>query len=53
VYGVEHQLIATEAQLIAACQNLPHKGVRLLEAKGDRRRDIHWLKSLFEEFTKS
>jgi len=53
VYGVEYQLIATEDQLISACQNLPHQGVRLLEVKGDRRRDIHWLKSLFEEFTKS
>lgn len=52
VYGVEHQIISTEAQLIAACQNLPHKGVRLLEVKGDRRKDTQWLKSLFEEFSR-
>lgn len=36
VYGVSHQMIATEDQLISACQNLPHAGVRLLEVKGDR-----------------
>jgi 2-succinyl-5-enolpyruvyl-6-hydroxy-3-cyclohexene-1-carboxylate synthase len=51
VYGVDHQIILTEDQLISACQNLPHQGVRLLEVKGDRRQDIQWLKSLFEEFS--
>ncbi|MGB2926175.1 MAG: 2-succinyl-5-enolpyruvyl-6-hydroxy-3-cyclohexene-1-carboxylic-acid synthase [Limnothrix sp.] len=51
VYGVSYQNIATENELISACETLPQQGVRLLEIRGDRHQNIQWLKSLFEKFS--
>lgn len=50
LYGVKYQAIFTKTELINACENLPTKGVQLLEIKTDRYQDIAWLKELFQSF---